>query len=340
MTFKPALVVLSGALLTALAAGPAIGQTDINRPREVPPNAVPQTVETSKAVEDVITRPLHVSIQREHVKTAHVGETVEVTIELQNADAEDVPLTVTEMHQVGLDYPDGLPIHTRRMEKQSQPYYAWNVIVPGHSLTKLTYHVRKSSPGMVDFSMVLARGPYGNHFQSAPTSLTIVCDPDGACGPGENSLFCPQDCTTGLADGDCDAVEDGVNDPDCAYGIDPDYDPDADSDGDGVPNRDDVCPGYQDIDSDGDGRPDGCDTCPFDKEDDLDNDGACGDVDRCPGTTDEAPAKPVIQGCSCKQILDLKPGKNKGEMKHGCSPGTIQDFRLRRGPFRTESVMK
>jgi hypothetical protein len=28
-------------------------------------------------------------------------------------------------------------------------------------------------------------------------------------------------------------------------------------------------------------------------------------------------------GCSCKQILDCKPGNNAGEFKYGCSTGTI-----------------
>ena len=89
-----------------------------------------------------------------------------------------------------------------------------------------------------------------------------------------------------------------------------------DTDGDGVPDNQDICQGYDDtIDADGDGTPDGCDecpndpfkvepsicgcgiddtdsdlddiadcidTCPYDLENDADSDGICGDTDTCP----------------------------------------------------------
>lgn len=59
---------------------------------------------------------------------------------------------------------------------------------------------------------------------------------------------------------------------------------------------------------------------------DSDNDGVPDSEDLCPNTTDEEPNDPIINGCSCKQILDLKPGENKGELKNGCSEGTIKVF--------------
>ena len=34
----------------------------------------------------------------------------------------------------------------------------------------------------------------------------------------------------------------------------------------------------------------------------------------------------IDYGCSCNQILEKKPGKSKGEMKNGCSQGTIDVF--------------
>ncbi len=58
--------------------------------------------------------------------------------------------------------------------------------------------------------------------------------------------------------------------------------------------------------------------CVFDE----DNDGILDDEDKCPNTEEEQ----IVYGCSCGQILELKPGKNKGEIKHGCSKGTIKVF--------------
>lgn len=55
---------------------------------------------------------------------------------------------------------------------------------------------------------------------------------------------------------------------------------------------------------------------------DEDGDGVSDEEDFCSGTVGEA----LSRGCSCEQILDYKPGKNKGELKHGCSQGTIDIF--------------
>jgi hypothetical protein len=37
-------------------------------------------------------------------------------------------------------------------------------------------------------------------------------------------------------------------------------------------------------------------------------------------------------GCSCLQILDIKPGGNQGEKKFGCTQGTLDDFIKKNGP--------
>ena len=59
---------------------------------------------------------------------------------------------------------------------------------------------------------------------------------------------------------------------------------------------------------------------------DTDNDGVLDKDDKCPRTTSAKPRLPIIYGCSCKQILGIKPGKDEGELKNGCSKGTIDVF--------------
>jgi hypothetical protein len=55
-----------------------------------------------------------------------------------------------------------------------------------------------------------------------------------------------------------------------------------DSDGDGVPDSDDTCPGFDDnVDADADGIADGCDACPADFYGDSDGDGSCDSDDPC-----------------------------------------------------------
>lgn len=68
---------------------------------------------------------------------------------------------------------------------------------------------------------------------------------------------------------------------------------DRDADGDGVPDDEDVCPGFDDLeDGDGDYLPDGCD-------DDDDDDGVLDTADTCPDTTLGAPV--LTSGCSLDQ---------------------------------------
>ena len=36
-------------------------------------------------------------------------------------------------------------------------------------------------------------------------------------------------------------------------------------------------------------------------------------------------------GCSCEQILEIKPGNDNGEMKHGCTKGTMDNWVQQKG---------
>ena len=55
---------------------------------------------------------------------------------------------------------------------------------------------------------------------------------------------------------------------------------------------------------------------------DSDNDGVVNSEDLCPNTI----GVQQVEGCSCEQILELKPGEDEGELKNGCSAGTIEVF--------------
>jgi cysteine-rich repeat protein len=65
---------------------------------------------------------------------------------------------------------------------------------------------------------------------------------------------------------------------------------------------------------------------------DVDGDGVFETMEKKKdGVIDSEISLAETQGCSCKQILDLKPGKDNGELKNGCSKGTIDNFIERRG---------
>jgi len=55
---------------------------------------------------------------------------------------------------------------------------------------------------------------------------------------------------------------------------------------------------------------------------DSDGDGVPNSEDKCPNTIDEQ----LVYGCSCEQILDLKPGENTATNREGCSKGIVEVF--------------
>jgi len=57
-------------------------------------------------------------------------------------------------------------------------------------------------------------------------------------------------------------------------------------------------------------------------DEDEDDDGVLNEDDKCAGTVGEV----VSQGCSCEQILELKPGEDTLENRQGCSKGIISVF--------------
>jgi len=55
---------------------------------------------------------------------------------------------------------------------------------------------------------------------------------------------------------------------------------------------------------------------------DLDGDGVPNSEDKCPNTIGEQ----LVYGCSCEQILKLKPGEDTATNREGCSKGIVEVF--------------
>ncbi len=178
-----------------------------------------------------------------------------------------------------------------------------------------------------------------------------------------------QDCAGGdAACSGCDTDGDGhrIDTFFCSLGLGDDCD---DNNANVYWEADEVCDGVDNDCDDGMGNYDKDPTTGVDNRD-ADEDGAndCSGADKCLGTVlpDGAPTtslKPnhyadvdgdsILEvndpelgivdgmsvadtfGCTCEQILDCKPGQNNGEMKHGCSQGTI-DIWVQQADWATE----
>jgi parallel beta-helix repeat protein len=113
--------------------------------------------------------------------------------------------------------------------------------IPPQSTASFEFNATPDSVGYYDLPPALVHAG-GAVVRSPSRMLRVVCEPNGTCDADENHVFCPQDCETGMQDGTCDMVDDGRNDPDCDFEIDPDFAYKGDTDGDGVINASDACP--------------------------------------------------------------------------------------------------
>jgi len=220
-------------------------------------------------------------------KTLHgeygTGENITVNITVRNPAATKVDVYVEEIlpPYVLLINPAQPKYHDWPEDNTSTgfrlPYLSWNLSVVGDSEKSLYYTIALKQPGAFFSYTTKVRDDQGTLYESNVLRVNVSCKIDGVCNKSnyENYRTCPEDCLSGLPDDVCDRVRDSRHDPDCAYGFDPDYNPDLDYDGDGVKNRYDVCPRFDDKrDRDRDGTPDGCDA-------DDDNDSIHDDSDNC-----------------------------------------------------------
>ena len=215
------IVVLVVMLLSGVAS--AIKPLEEKIPPEVPADAEVQIGEEIEEVEEIVTKETHITIDRIHDDEAKIGEEIEIKLEITNLDNEEIKIFVSETHRPGIEYVDPIEIKYLQYQALKIPYYSWDITLPAKGSKDIVYHIKSQSLGMITFSPAVINDEYGNAFESNPTNIKITCNPNGKCDPGENYLFCLEDCTTGIADGICDGVKDGRIDPDCAEGYDPDY---------------------------------------------------------------------------------------------------------------------
>ena len=169
--------------------------------------------------------PTSLFVERVHPVNATPASLITITLKVSNRGNERVRARLSEDQRPGLVYPDSTQVKYHNYEAMKIPYYSWDLTLEPGSTQTVTYHVKPEAVGMIAFTAALLTDEYGNQVESAMTSIRIACVPDGVCGAGENTIFCPQDCPSGGSDGICDGFPDGKADPDCQPGFDPDAGP-------------------------------------------------------------------------------------------------------------------
>jgi parallel beta-helix repeat protein len=159
---------------------------------------------------------------------------------VDNGESTSVVATVRETLVPGVQY-NNLTPQGDSYEGFDFQYHEWELTIPADTMQTVVFTVTPQALGHYAFgpATVFVNGyafPVPSHV------MQVVCEPNETCDEGESSLYCPEDCSTGIQDDYCDMASDKVNDPDCQYGLDPDYEPTDDTDGDGVLDGSDDCP--------------------------------------------------------------------------------------------------
>jgi len=168
-----------------------------------------------------------------------LGEGLGISVDIENKESESVKVIARETFIPGVAY--DLEAQEGAYEGFHFQFHDWSLELPAQSTKTVTFTAVPTSVGHYSF-MPTSVFTGGSLYRTSSPTVTVVCDPNGTCDKGENYIFCPQDCNTGIQDDFCDMVADGTNDPDCEYGVDPDYNSAADTDGDGVTDGTDECP--------------------------------------------------------------------------------------------------
>lgn len=160
-----------------------------------------------------------VSLERSLPDEVFEGSPLVVRINISNSGTVSEDIAVEERVFMPAEYVEPKAPKVKMWGGLSVEYLEWNLSVgPGSSET-LSYILRPTSPGLFGFPPTIVRGKGISYGESG--QVLVRCVPDGKCDPGENVMNC-EDCTTGIADGNCDYKEDDRCDPDCEEGYDPD----------------------------------------------------------------------------------------------------------------------
>jgi hypothetical protein len=164
------------------------------------------------------------------------GEKIWIVIQIENTGAEEVEFQfVEQLGNAEFDTVQALATLVDDPGYRISPpipsttdgFYIWRFVwkvtlKPGNK-TYLTYWLIPAHAGdyVISPAQVIIAS---QRYSTASWIIKIACLTDGVCqaSQSETVLNCPEDCKTGQADDICQAVLDGVIDPDCDDGCDPD----------------------------------------------------------------------------------------------------------------------
>ncbi|MDP7141204.1 MAG: hypothetical protein QF362_01405 [Candidatus Woesearchaeota archaeon] len=172
----------------------------------------------------VKAEPEDIIIERIIQERVNYGDVLEVMIIATNNEAQPVNIKIEELITGEFEFIEPKEPKLRAWEGYNVSYLDWSVTIPANSKETIIYKIKPLLTKQYALSSTKAITENGNSFKSMPSSFRVFCVPDDICdtSKGENNVYCPEDCSTGIADNTCDYKEDGRCDPDCVPEADPD----------------------------------------------------------------------------------------------------------------------
>ena len=162
-----------------------------------------------------------VTVSRIYPESAYIGQKIWITIAIENTGTTDKTIMITDkLGDADFNKSGTTSVNTTY---GTMYLFEWEISLPAGENTSVSYWIEPKSSGnyVISPSEVVIGG---TKYRMKSAAIAVSCLIDAKCdaASSENFLNCPQDCSSGSADGVCDAVADSKCDPDCASGADSD----------------------------------------------------------------------------------------------------------------------